>query len=106
MKLLNITVFLCALFLAAGCDDLGHGHGDDHQHGAASHDHHDSIDVGATRSDDHDDHSHGNDHGHGEGETAVVITHYTHATELFVEFPAFVAGQEIPRIIQWRGYNG
>ena len=90
MKLLNITVFLFALFLVIGCDDHDHDHGDDHQHGTASHDHHDSIDVGDDHGHEHGDHG----HGHGEDENAVTITDFTDATELFVEFPALVAGRE------------
>ena len=92
MKLLNISVLLFLVLMAAGCDDHGH----DHPPAGASHDHHDSIDVGAPRGDDHghDHGSGGHGHDHDEPDTGVVITHFTDATELFVEFPAFVVGQE------------
>ncbi|MBL3599105.1 MAG: efflux RND transporter periplasmic adaptor subunit [gamma proteobacterium endosymbiont of Lamellibrachia anaximandri] len=46
---------------------------------------------------------HGHDHAsqdshddHGGGDTGIAVTHFTQATELFVEFPALVMGQESP----------
>ena len=42
-------------------------------------------------------HEHEQDKGgaHGSGEASVAITHYTGETELFVEFPALVRGQDV-----------
>jgi len=90
MKLLMLPLFTLALIYLVGCEE----HVDDHQHGAESHGHHDSIDVGSPV-DSHDDrgHEHGG-HGHGHDEAGIVITHFSNATELFVEFPAFVVGEE------------
>ncbi|QDG49489.1 efflux RND transporter periplasmic adaptor subunit [Persicimonas caeni] len=84
----NQFVAVCAALLIAlalaGCEDdhghehgdeAGHGHGDEHGHG--------------------DDHGHEDEHGHGHGESdrpTHVVTLFGEHTELFVEFPAFVAG--------------
>ena len=89
MKLLSLPFFIIILVFLVGCDDHGHDHEgtDAHQHGAESH-HRDSIDVGTERGEEH-----GHDHG-GHDEAGIVITHFSHATELFVEFPAFVVGEE------------
>ena len=79
------TASLLFLGLAAcgSGDDHGHDHGpDSHDHGG--HDH------GA------DEHAHGDDdHGHGHG-GGIVVTDFTDATELFVEFPPFAVGRESP----------
>ena len=69
------------LWSIAACDGMhdhdhesgGHSHGDD----THAHDHHD---AGGS----------GDDHGHGGG---VVITHFSDATELFVEFPPLAVGR-------------
>lgn len=37
---------------------------------------------------------HAGDHGHGHGAGSIAVTHYTEATELFVEFPKLVRGEE------------
>ena len=112
MKKLVFISLVTALVLA-GCDDHDHGHDSDHGHShgddAHSSSHHDSL-VGPGRGGHHDsidgpdDHGHehgggGHDHGehghddHGD-DTAIAVTHFTDSTELFVEFPAFVVGQE------------
>ncbi len=76
--------------LLAGCNGSGetHNHEDGgHSHGADDHGHGDG---------DHgdDEYAHGEDeHGHGGG---VVVTDFTDATELFVEFPPFAVGRESP----------
>jgi RND family efflux transporter MFP subunit len=81
----------------AGCDppaafggdaDGDHGHGHPHWESQATADGHDH---GATEA--NDDHGHGDDdHGHGAG--AIAVTHFTPATELFVEFPPLTVGHE------------
>ncbi len=58
--------------------------------------------LAACHSDDHSteshDQGHAEDHGggHGHGASSHAITHWTNETELFVEFPALVVGQESP----------
>lgn len=65
-------IFAAALALAA-CSEPG-GHGADH---AA-----------------HTEPAGGHDHGHDHGAGNIAATHYTEATELFVEFPKLVRGEE------------
>ncbi|VAX10328.1 Probable Co/Zn/Cd efflux system membrane fusion protein [hydrothermal vent metagenome] len=43
-----------------------------------------------------DEHNNHDEHGHGHGDTTIAITHFSEATELFVEFPALVVGEESP----------
>ncbi|MFY9974982.1 MAG: efflux RND transporter periplasmic adaptor subunit [Chromatiaceae bacterium] len=89
----QVLVIAAALTLTA-CDlprGLGFGHGHDHEHGT-DHDH------GAEHAPAHDDHGghdqlHG-EHGHGHDPGAIAVTHFTEATELFVEFPALTVGEE------------
>jgi len=88
MKLLSLPIYSLILIIMVGCEDHGHDNIDDHQPGAGTHSHHDAIDVGAGHVDDHGGHGHGGD------ETTIAITHFSNATELFVEFPAFVVGEE------------
>lgn len=95
----SLVIFAVATALAAcsNADDHGHDHGaDDHAHGNDAHDH-GSDDHGRAHGDEGhggDDHAHGeDDHGHGGG---VVVTDFTDATELFVEFPPFAVGRESP----------
>ena len=75
-------------------DGSGHNHHEEtHAHGKADHgdDHghsHDSPDP-------HDSHAHDHGHAHGHGATPeMVYTHFTEQSELFVEFPALVVGEE------------
>lgn len=84
-------------------DDHGHAHDDDdHEHGEhGEHGHaHDDDDHDHAQDDDHG-HPHGeeDDHGHGHGAhdgAAEVVTLWGDATQLFVEFPALVAGEPSP----------
>ncbi len=69
----------------SGCD------GDDHTHGTDEHAHEEEH----AHDDDGDGHDDGHGHGHGHGESdrpAHVVTAFGEHTELFVEFPALVAG--------------
>lgn len=113
MKLLLSGVLFPLMFLS-GCDDHNGNHSHDHDtenhaidnnvsHQHADDEMNDSGDI--TMEDDHghdhasggghdDHHDDQDDHGHGGDETAMAVTHFTETTELFVEFPAFVAGQE------------
>ena len=63
-----------------GHDDHGGGHDDPGEHG----------DHGG----EHDDH--GGGHGHGGGGAAEVVTLWGETTQLFVEFPALVQGEDSP----------
>ena len=64
-----------------------HAHGDEHGHGEHGHD--------EARAEEHDDHGHG--HGHGEHDGASeVVTLWGERTQLFVEFPALVVGEDSP----------
>lgn len=67
-------------------DEQGdHAHGDEHGHG--EHGHEEAHPAG------HDDHG----HGHGEHDGASeVVTLWGERTQLFVEFPALVVGEESP----------
>jgi RND family efflux transporter MFP subunit len=102
MKMLLPWV-LFALTLLAGCSDHNGGHSHDHDneeshgvkdhlpHATANDEMNDFSDIMMTE--DHDSHNDDHGHGHGEGDTAIVITHFSDATELFVEFPALVVGE-------------
>lgn len=78
---LRLSILLLTL-LFAGCDYFDHDHHTDHD-----------------QTDHHDSHSQNDDHGHGNDDSgipAVVVTHYTDFTELFVEFPVLSVGSESP----------
>jgi RND family efflux transporter MFP subunit len=102
MKKAILPGVLFALIFFVGCSDNGHDHADDEQdhreknhalYGDGDDDMNDFSDI--VMADDHaGDDGHG--HQHGENSTAIVVTHFTDTTELFVEFPALVAGQESP----------
>ena len=65
-------------------EPAGHGH----EHGVAAHDDH---------GDAHDDHGSGHDdHGHGHDGASEVVTKWGRITQLFVEYPALVVGEESP----------
>lgn len=82
MRLLTLSATaLLTLTLLSGCGDHDHDHEDGHGHDSESH---------APHGDGHDGHGDAGD-GH-----SIVITHFTPATELFVEFPALVAGGDSP----------
>jgi membrane fusion protein, heavy metal efflux system len=57
------------------------------RHGA-----HDATHAHGTAEHGHDDHGHG--HGGDDGRPGLVYTHFSDASELFVEFPALVLGEE------------
>jgi len=96
-----ITLLLFA-FLLSSCSDHDHGH--DHEpHGeqktnsgavtSDDMDDFDDIEIHDDHGNEHDEHGHDDGHGH-EEEAAVSLTDFNEATELFVEFPALVVGQE------------
>ena len=70
MKLFVLAIVASAAVLLSGCPSCDH-------HGA-----------------EHDGAEHGEEDGHGHGESSEAITHFTERTELFVEFPALVVGQQ------------
>lgn len=86
--LAQITTLLFSFALISGCGEHSHDdeHGHDHDHGSASH---------APHGGDDDHGGHGG-HDHHDDEATVTITHFTDETELFVEFPALVVGEESP----------
>ena len=90
------TVFtgaLLALLLLAGCDDHGHGTENHPSHGIV--DEVAGFFRGLWMADDHG-HDQASQEDHDEGDTTIAVTHFTGVTELFVEFPALVVGQESP----------
>ncbi len=95
MKILLLGALL-ALLLLAGCDDHGHDKENHAPHGVVDkvmgffRNHWRAADHG------HDHADQGSHEEHGEGDTAIAVTHFTEATELFVEFPALVVGRESP----------
>jgi len=99
------TAVLLALAMTGACDEHAgqaegdeHGHAheegghDDHGHGAAGHDDHGHGHGEAG----HDDHGHGGagHDDHGDGRATEVVTRWGESTQLFVEFPALVVGEE------------
>lgn len=106
MKILLPGVLLTLIFLTA-CGEHQHngerGHGD-HSHDAETHAPHgfvhDTVSYfkGLLTADDqgHDHAGQDSHDDHGEGDTNIAVTHFTGVTELFVEFPALVVGQESP----------
>jgi len=85
-------ILLCMLTLGSstGCGSGGHGdeHGEGgHDHGGHGHDH-----GGHDEHDEHDEHG----GGHGHGESAIGITRWTEALELFAEHPPAVVGHDTP----------
>jgi RND family efflux transporter MFP subunit len=75
--LASFVLLLISALVLSGCD-LPHGHDHDEPH--ADH----PGDAG-----DHDE-----EHGHGHEPGAIAVTHFTDHTELFVEFPLLVVGEE------------
>ena len=73
LKSLPLSALLCSMVMASVFSYAGDGHPHGGAHGAESHDDH-----------GHDGHS---------DEPALVYTHYTDATELFVEFPPLVVNK-------------
>lgn len=93
MKASWIALLVCALACGdeASEEAHGHDHGDDHGHDHGDHGHDD-------HGHGHDDHGH-DDHGHGHGDhegASEVITRWGEQTQLFVEFPALVVGEDSP----------
>lgn len=104
-RFFSILAALCLLVVAPACDprDHSHDHGEPHDHGE-HHDHGHSPDEdhshgeGHSHDDEHsreDGHAHEGAHAHGatEGRPTVAVTKWTDLTELFMEYPAFVAGE-------------
>jgi cobalt-zinc-cadmium efflux system membrane fusion protein len=96
----TFVLLLVSGLFAWGCQG---GHGHDHAPGTAEHDEHAHGEAegtghghehGAAAHDEagHDDHGHG--HGHEGG--SEVVTKWGRTTQLFVEFPALVMGEESP----------
>lgn len=79
-------------------DDHGHEHADDHADHADDHGHAHEGDEHAHEGDEHADEGGGHDdHGHGAHDGASeVITRWGERTQLFVEFPALVVGEDSP----------
>ena len=85
------------LALVGACDDHGHDHANgDHAHDGGGHSHDGGHDHG------HDDGGHGHvdedahGHGHDHEGAAEAVTRWGARTQLFVEFPALVAGEDSP----------
>src|SRR6056297_4266901 len=93
MKQLIPLIILSASLLIMGCNgasDEGHTHGEEGDH---------SHDQPAQQTQQEDDHSHDGEgaHSHEEEsqlEGAGVITQWTDKTELFMEYPELIVGQE------------
>lgn len=71
----RLALLLMSALVLSGCD-IPHGHDHEEPH-----------------ADEHGDAS-GHDGGHGHGAGAIAVTHFTDRTELFVEFPSLVVGEE------------
>ncbi|NGP75092.1 efflux RND transporter periplasmic adaptor subunit [Balneolaceae bacterium YR4-1] len=94
MKRLITLIILCTSLVMAGCGGAGdeaHSHGEegDHTHEPTT------QQAGEDHGHSHDGES---DHSHGDGEPrlegAGVITQWTDKTELFMEYPELIVGQE------------
>lgn len=87
----TVLLIVAALTLT-GCDlpqGLGFGHSQDHEHESGH-------DQGIEHARAHDD-GVGRDQmhrGHGHDPGTIAVTHFTEATELFVEFPPLAVGEE------------
>lgn len=76
-SLTSLALLLVSALALSGCD-LPHGHDHDEPH-----------------ADGHGDaNGHDGGHGHGHEPGAIAVTHFTEATELFVEFPPLVVGEQ------------
>ncbi|MFZ1538822.1 MAG: efflux RND transporter periplasmic adaptor subunit, partial [Chromatiaceae bacterium] len=71
----TLALLLVSALVLSGCD-IPHGHDHEEPH-----------------ADEHGD-ANGHDGGHGHGAGAIAVTHFTDRTELFVEFPPLVVGEE------------
>jgi RND family efflux transporter MFP subunit len=116
--LARLVLLIAATSLLAACDlphglGFGHDHEHDHESGHAheaehaqahgdhdshGHDHAQEADHGHGQ-DDHGGHDqmhgdHEEEHGHGHDPGAIAVTHFTEATELFVEFPPLTVGEQ------------
>lgn len=77
-----VALTLAIATTLGGCDiPHGHDHGTKQGHGNAEHG-------------DHDDQGQDEAGGHAHDPGAIAVTHFTDLTELFVEYPALVVGQE------------
>lgn len=93
MKQLKTIILLSTSLLLVGCgsgDDQGHSHGEDGDH---------SHEQPTQQSQEDHGHSHDGDDAHSHNEEsqlvgAGVITQWTDKTELFMEFPELIVGQE------------
>jgi len=80
------VLLLASTLVIAGCD-LPHGH--EHER-ADGHGH----DEGHAAADAHPGAGGHGDHGHGHEPGGIAVTHFTDASELFVEFPPLTVGEE------------
>lgn len=84
MSSLNRCVWVIAMALGIGCGSGGHSHGE-HGHSHGGHGGHGEGD------------GHEEEHPHSDAEVpAEVVTLWGEATQLFVEFPALIVGEESP----------
>jgi membrane fusion protein, heavy metal efflux system len=84
----SLTRWILTLVLAGllvGCDYFPHGHNADGSHLRGQ-----VGDHGGA----HDDHGGGDEGGHGHEPGAIAVTHFTAQTELFVEYPALIVGEQ------------
>ncbi len=105
---MRVFILVTILLILTGCDllDQKHPHVHDHETNHAPEEHHDhALDEQHA----HADHTSDEHHEHGtsvedpdhadhadEEEATIVLTHFSEVTELFVEFPALVVGEESP----------
>ncbi|MEN8167542.1 MAG: efflux RND transporter periplasmic adaptor subunit [Pseudomonadota bacterium] len=88
---MRVLLFVTSLLILVGCDllDQKHPHAHDNETNLASDEHHDHEDHALDGQHNQDDHAHAE-------EATIALTHFSGATELFVEFPALVVGRESP----------
>lgn len=101
MRRFGLTLAVVMATAPLGCR---HDHGHDDEHGHAHEDEHGDDEHGddehghAHGDDEHgdDEHGDGHDDGHGHGHEGAseVVTRWGEATQLFVEFPALVVGED------------
>ncbi len=92
LSILSLSLVACDLdFL----HDLRHGH-DDHGHAHEAENAHadDHGHAHETEKDHGDEAEQADEHGHGHEPGAIAVTHFSATTELFVEYPALVIGEE------------
>ena len=81
---------------AHGTEEHDHGSESHGEHGPGGHDDHGSEGHTAHGAGGHDDHGSGGHDDHGGERPSEVVTLWGETTQLFVEFPALVVGEESP----------